>query len=230
MTLSVSIIPVNTYTLLTYTEGNRQLRKTWDDTPSFSCWQPAVTFLPLRSTQKKRAGHLISAITACSKTNRTVFVLHQSCQKGDSSTRSKPISRTTPAFVPSGTAKSRRYGLITSSFCTKRSLSLWNTLFRSLQHCTARIFTHRRRRFHSTMETTFYARPRKEMSNNACPIHKANRKQSVKHHHLRRLCNDTLQGHAVKGHTKRRPSASFSGRLYLARLRFDQALFRRSDP
>ena len=33
--------------------SNRQLRKTWDDTPSLSCWQPVVTFLHLRSTQKK---------------------------------------------------------------------------------------------------------------------------------------------------------------------------------
>ena len=38
------------------------------------------------------------------------------------------------------------------------------------------------------------------------PIQKANRKQSVKHHHLRRLCNVTLQG--VKGHNgaRLRPS------------------------
>ena len=38
------------------------------------------------------------------------------------------------------------------------------------------------------------------------PIHKPNGKRSVKHHHLRHLCNVKLQDHAVKGHTKRRPS------------------------
>ena len=57
------------------------------------------------------------------------------------------------------------------------------------------------------METTAFTRAHARSCRTMhFPIHKPNGKRSVKHHHLRRLCNDKLQDHAVKGHTKRRPS------------------------